>query len=124
LTTNLRRRFLGEDLRRPHGRRRHARPAPHRSIVFNIDGESYRMRSHRAAAEKLRNGVTPKPPTYSVSRHRPRRSTGEFRVIDSGGRSAIAVNFAVRGTDYTGRSQRGKARRWGRVHSLRILRPS
>jgi hypothetical protein len=51
----------------------------HRSIVFNIDGESYRMRSHRAAAEKLRKGVTPKPPTYSFSRHRPRRSTGEFR---------------------------------------------
>jgi DNA replication protein DnaC len=30
----------------------------HRSVVFNIDGESYRMRSHRAAAEKLRKGVT------------------------------------------------------------------
>jgi hypothetical protein len=51
----------------------------HRSIVFNIDGESYRMRSHCAAAEKLRKGVTPKPPTYFVSRHRPRRSTAEFR---------------------------------------------
>jgi DNA replication protein DnaC len=35
----------------------------HRSVVFNIDGESYRMRSHRAAAEKLRKGVTPKPET-------------------------------------------------------------
>jgi len=35
----------------------------HRSVVLNIDGESYRMRSHRAAAEKLRKGVTPKPPT-------------------------------------------------------------
>jgi DNA replication protein DnaC len=33
----------------------------HRSVVFNIDGESYRMRSHRAATEKLRKGVTPKP---------------------------------------------------------------
>ncbi|MGH9282281.1 MAG: IS21-like element helper ATPase IstB [Acidimicrobiales bacterium] len=35
----------------------------HRSVVFNIDGESYRMRSHRAHAEKLRKAVTPKPPT-------------------------------------------------------------
>jgi DNA replication protein DnaC len=26
----------------------------HRSVVFNIDGESYRMRAHRARAEKLR----------------------------------------------------------------------
>jgi DNA replication protein DnaC len=29
----------------------------HRSVVFNIDGDSYRMRSHRARAEKLRKGV-------------------------------------------------------------------
>jgi DNA replication protein DnaC len=26
----------------------------HRSVVLNIDGESYRMRSHRARAERLR----------------------------------------------------------------------
>ena len=32
----------------------------HRSVVFNIDGESYRMRSHRARTELLRRGVTPK----------------------------------------------------------------
>ena len=25
----------------------------HRSVVFNIDGESYRMRTHRARAERL-----------------------------------------------------------------------
>ena len=31
----------------------------HRSVVFNIDGESYRMRTHRARAEKLTKGVTP-----------------------------------------------------------------
>ncbi len=31
----------------------------HRSVVFNIDGESYRMRSHRARSETLRKGVTP-----------------------------------------------------------------
>ena len=31
----------------------------HRSVVFNIDGESYRMRTHRARAEKLTNAVHP-----------------------------------------------------------------
>ncbi len=29
----------------------------HRSIVFNIDGDSYRMRAHRAGAEHVRKGV-------------------------------------------------------------------
>ena len=29
----------------------------HRSVVFNITGESYRMRSHRARSEQLRKGV-------------------------------------------------------------------
>jgi DNA replication protein DnaC len=29
----------------------------HRSVVFNIDGESYRMRAHRARADKLRRSV-------------------------------------------------------------------
>ena len=29
----------------------------HRSVVFNIDGESYRMRAHRARADSLRNAV-------------------------------------------------------------------
>ena len=29
----------------------------HRSVVFNIDGDSYRMRAHRARAEYLRKGV-------------------------------------------------------------------
>jgi len=29
----------------------------HRSVVVPIDGESYRMRSHRARAEATRNGV-------------------------------------------------------------------
>lgn len=32
----------------------------HRSVVFNIDGESYRMRAHRARADKLRKAVNPK----------------------------------------------------------------
>jgi DNA replication protein DnaC len=30
----------------------------HRSVVFNIDGESYRMRAHRARAERLAQAVT------------------------------------------------------------------
>jgi len=30
----------------------------HRSVVFNIDGDSYRMRAHRARAENLRKGVS------------------------------------------------------------------
>jgi DNA replication protein DnaC len=29
----------------------------HRSIVLNIDGESYRMRAHRARAERARKAV-------------------------------------------------------------------
>jgi DNA replication protein DnaC len=29
----------------------------HRSVVFNIDGDSYRMRAHRARAEGIRKGV-------------------------------------------------------------------
>ncbi len=34
----------------------------HRSVVMNIDGESYRMRSHRARAEAVRRAVSrPKP---------------------------------------------------------------
>ena len=31
----------------------------HRSVVFNIDGDSYRMRTHRARSENLRKGVRP-----------------------------------------------------------------
>jgi DNA replication protein DnaC len=31
----------------------------HRSVVFNIDGDSYRMRAHRARTENLRKAVTP-----------------------------------------------------------------
>jgi DNA replication protein DnaC len=30
----------------------------HRSVVFNIDGDSYRMRAHRARADTLRKAVT------------------------------------------------------------------
>lgn len=29
----------------------------HRSVFFNIDGDSYRMRAHRARAEQVRKGV-------------------------------------------------------------------
>ena len=31
----------------------------HRSAVFNIDGDIYRMRSHWARSEALRKGVAP-----------------------------------------------------------------
>ena len=31
----------------------------HRSVVFNINGESYRMRAHRARAEATRRALTP-----------------------------------------------------------------
>jgi hypothetical protein len=30
----------------------------HRSVVFNIDGDSYRMRTHRARAEQVRGVVS------------------------------------------------------------------
>jgi hypothetical protein len=32
----------------------------HRSVVLNITGESYRMRTHRARASKLRGGDGPR----------------------------------------------------------------
>jgi DNA replication protein DnaC len=32
----------------------------HRSVVFNIDGESYRMRAHRARADNLRQAINTK----------------------------------------------------------------
>ncbi len=37
----------------------------HRSVVFNINGDSYRMRAHRARSETIRKGVPPpeKPTT-------------------------------------------------------------
>jgi DNA replication protein DnaC len=31
----------------------------HRSTVVTINGDSYRMRSHRAQIERLRNGILP-----------------------------------------------------------------
>jgi DNA replication protein DnaC len=34
----------------------------HRSVVFNIDGDSYRMRAHRARSERLRGRSTPPVP--------------------------------------------------------------
>ena len=43
----------------------------HRSVVLNIDGDSYRMRSHRARAEATRRAiarprVTPSQPDEEV----------------------------------------------------------
>ncbi len=34
----------------------------HRSVVFNIDGDSYRMRAHRARSERLRPRRKPEDP--------------------------------------------------------------
>jgi DNA replication protein DnaC len=44
----------------------------HRSVVFNITGDSYRMRTHRARADKLRAGAKATP---SPSRRPPRGTT-------------------------------------------------
>lgn len=47
-------------------------------LVFNIDGASYRMRSHRARSEALQKAVM--PTKKSKSRHQlTKRSTREFR---------------------------------------------
>jgi hypothetical protein len=47
---------VGPDLRRPDSGGRDARRLLHRFVIFNIDGESHQMRSHRARTEKLRKG--------------------------------------------------------------------
>jgi hypothetical protein len=40
----------------------------HRSVVLNIDGDSYRMRSHRARAEASRRAVAAAPANDTESR--------------------------------------------------------
>jgi hypothetical protein len=45
----------------------------HRSVVFNIDGDSYRMRAHRARAESLRKAVM-----TSAERQTPADSVGRL----------------------------------------------
>jgi hypothetical protein len=40
----------------------------HRSVVVNIDGESYRMRTHRAQAESLRAGAKQAEVTPTTTR--------------------------------------------------------
>ena len=35
----------------------------HRSVVFNIDGDSYRMRAHRARSERLAGRAKPGRPS-------------------------------------------------------------
>ena len=52
-----RHRLLGPDLRRPDVAVAMLDRLFHRSTVIAIDGESYRMRSHRAQVEALRAGV-------------------------------------------------------------------
>lgn len=48
----------------------------HRSVVFNIDGDSYRMRAHRARAEQVPKGVVV-------------RSGGYTREVPPGGLSLV-----------------------------------
>jgi DNA replication protein DnaC len=43
----------------------------HRSVVMNIEGDSYRMRSHRARAETLRKGVAHPPPAANKEAKNP-----------------------------------------------------
>jgi hypothetical protein len=48
----------------------------HRSVVINLDGESYRLRDHHAAAETLRcDAQAPHPPTDTLTQP----SGGEFQ---------------------------------------------
>jgi DNA replication protein DnaC len=58
LTTNLGiaswAKVFGDDC---HSRRAMLDRLLHRSVVINIDGDSYRMRSHRARAEAARTAV-------------------------------------------------------------------
>jgi len=62
----------------------------HRSVVFNIDGESYRMRSHRARSEATRKAVH--QPTRSSLSSNPRSSqVGNFDDREWG-ISGILVN--------------------------------
>ena len=50
----------------------------HRSVVFNIDGESYRMRSHRARTEKLRKGSAKTSESNENEGKLTGQSTGNF----------------------------------------------
>ncbi len=54
----------------------------HRSVVFNIDGESYRMRSHRARAENPLPSSQRRAAPPNINPHPPSRSPGNF-VIDT-----------------------------------------
>ena len=50
----------------------------HRSVVFNIDGDSYRMRTHRARSENLRKGVRPTAAKWSTAATHPGDQLGNF----------------------------------------------
>ena len=51
----------------------------HRSVVFNIDGESYRMRSHRARSEATSKAIHTHQTPSSLSSNPLQFSGGEFR---------------------------------------------
>ena len=50
----------------------------HRSVVFNIDGESYRMRSHRARTEGAPKGGAPRSRSNLDSNNSPVHQLGNF----------------------------------------------
>jgi hypothetical protein len=55
----------------------------HRGVVFNIDGESYRMRSHRAQSEATEKAVH--PPLTEWCQHQPTDTPGcGISMIESG----------------------------------------
>ena len=52
----------------------------HRSVVFNINGPSYRMRAHRARAEATRKAVNSRSRLRPKPRRKPRRVTIPSRL--------------------------------------------
>ena len=56
----------------------------HRSVVFNIDGDSYRMRAHRARAENLRKAVHHEPHDVDSTPPHPADQLGNFDDRDWG----------------------------------------
>ena len=66
ITTNRGVGLLGRNPRRQHRAAAMLDRLLHRSAVINLDGDSYRLRDHHAAAETLRR-VTPDPPTSTLT---------------------------------------------------------
>jgi IstB-like ATP binding protein len=63
----------------------------HRSVVINLDGESYRLPDHQAAAETLRRTTPPAPANNYTDRCSQVRNFGEH----TWGLSMSAINHAI-----------------------------